>query len=212
MKRSTLKIMLAGMLALTSGEAIAESAPRHLYKTIVPPVPVDIPPGKILVQELFWFGCPDCYRLEPEIETWLKNKPTNIHFEWLAVMRDKANWKPLTHTFYALKQLGQDQNISLHGEVFDAIHMDGVKVQRAEDLIEFMVKQGLERDAYIKAINNQKVLQATTDASRLLEHYGADSVPALIVNGRYLTTESIAGNQKNMILALEQMIQTFQKK
>ena len=99
MKRTTLKILLSGTLILTSGVTLAEIKARPLFETIDPPVPVNIPPGKILVQELFWFGCPDCYRLEPEIEAWLKNKPANIHFEWLAVMRDKAHWKPLTHAF-----------------------------------------------------------------------------------------------------------------
>ena len=42
------------------------------FKRIANPQPTSTA-DKIEVLELFWYGCPHCYTLEPEIEAWLKN-------------------------------------------------------------------------------------------------------------------------------------------
>ena len=31
-------------------------------------------PDKVVVTELFWYGCPHCFRLEPYIEKWKKSE------------------------------------------------------------------------------------------------------------------------------------------
>ena len=48
------------------------------YRPIVPAQPTDAAPGKVEVVEVFWYGCPHCYALDPYIESWRKTKPAYI--------------------------------------------------------------------------------------------------------------------------------------
>ena len=68
--------------------------------------------------EVFWYGCPHCYALEPFIQSWMKNKPEYIQFVRVPVM-----WGPVhrahARLFYTLQALGRRD---LHQKVFDTIH------------------------------------------------------------------------------------------
>jgi len=35
---------------------------------------------KIEIVELFWYGCPHCYRLDPVVDQWVANKPDDVEF------------------------------------------------------------------------------------------------------------------------------------
>ena len=51
------------------------------YTTIVPAIPTQVPQGKVEVVEMFWYGCPHCYSLEPTIQRYLQTKPENVVFQ-----------------------------------------------------------------------------------------------------------------------------------
>ena len=42
------------------------------YTPIVPAQPTSVGPDKIEVVEVFWYGCPHCFDLEPFIQSWLQ--------------------------------------------------------------------------------------------------------------------------------------------
>ncbi|MCK4587775.1 MAG: hypothetical protein KAU29_10545, partial [Gammaproteobacteria bacterium] len=71
------------MLALvavttTTSFAATYNAGEH-YEVISPAQPTSSK-DKIEVVEMFWYGCPHCFRLEPFVERWLKRKPANVKF------------------------------------------------------------------------------------------------------------------------------------
>ena len=43
-------------------------------------IPTDNP-SKIEVTELFWYGCPHCYDLEPKLAAWVKALPKDVTFK-----------------------------------------------------------------------------------------------------------------------------------
>ena len=50
------------------------------YKVISPAVKTS-DSSKVVVTEVFWYGCPHCFRLEPYIEHWAKTIPDGVIFE-----------------------------------------------------------------------------------------------------------------------------------
>jgi thiol:disulfide interchange protein DsbA len=68
----------AGFLAMAL--AVAFAAPASAaeweegthYEKLETPVQTDSD-GKIEVAEVFWYGCPHCYRFKPLVEAWEKN-------------------------------------------------------------------------------------------------------------------------------------------
>ena len=47
------------------------------YTVVANPGTVQVP-GKIEVREFFWYGCPHCFKLEPHMQTWLRNIPKDV--------------------------------------------------------------------------------------------------------------------------------------
>ena len=70
---------LLGMMLMPAGTALAEFNEGIEYKRLAAPVATS-DPKKVEVVELFWYGCPHCYHLEPDMKKWLKNKPANVVF------------------------------------------------------------------------------------------------------------------------------------
>ncbi|MEW8494093.1 MAG: thiol:disulfide interchange protein DsbA/DsbL, partial [Candidatus Thiodiazotropha taylori] len=42
------------------------------YDPVDPPVATSVADGKVEVLEFFWYGCPHCYHMEPDLESWLE--------------------------------------------------------------------------------------------------------------------------------------------
>ena len=45
---------------------------------------------KIEVVELFWYGCPHCYDLEPEVQAWLERKPDYVELVRMPAIVESA--------------------------------------------------------------------------------------------------------------------------
>src|SRR5580704_756038 len=88
------------------------------YKVIAPAQPTDASPGKVEVIEMFWYGCPHCFALDPIIESWRKNKAPYIEFVRVPVMWGEAH-RAHARLFYTLQALGKLEE--LHAAVFNEI-------------------------------------------------------------------------------------------
>ncbi len=60
---------------------------------------------QIEVLEIFWYGCPHCYALEPYLKKWLKNKPEFVEFVQLPAVLNRS-WAFDARVFYTFVALG----------------------------------------------------------------------------------------------------------
>ena len=60
---------------------------------------------KVEVVEFFWYSCPHCYALDPELEAWVKKQGDNINFRRIPVAF-RESFVPQQKMFYALEALG----------------------------------------------------------------------------------------------------------
>lgn len=172
------------------------------YASLFQPQPVDTG-NKIEVRELFWYGCPHCYALEPFLEKWLKHLPPNVEFiRTPAVLQD--SWAPLARAYYTFKVLGVADK--LHSAVFRAIHEKGENLNDLNTLIAFAAKHGIDRKAFMNAYNSFAV-NADMRRSKVMDvRYGIEGVPSIIVDGRYRTTAGMAGGQEDMLKVVDFLI------
>ena len=94
---------------------------------------------KIEVLEFFWYGCPSCYKLHPQIKLWQKKIPKDVSLKYIPTIFRK-NWTPATKTFYTLEILGDKNN--LHDKIYDAIHIEKIDLSNEEILFSWIEKQG----------------------------------------------------------------------
>jgi protein dithiol oxidoreductase (disulfide-forming) len=173
------------------------------YRVISPAQPTDAPPGQVEVIEVFWYGCPHCYALEPYLESWLKSKPSYVDFVRVPVMWAEPH-RAHARLFYTLQALGKvDQ---LHAKVFDDIHQKGDPLYVANnpaatlaEQVKFAEANGISATAFTNAFNSFAVQADLQKADQLDRSYRIDSVPTIVIDGKYETDVEQAGGEAQLI-------------
>jgi len=173
------------------------------YRPLVPAQPTDAPPGKVEVVEVFWYGCPHCYALDPYIESWRKTKPAYIEFR-----RVPVTWQPVHQSharlFYTLEALGKED--AVHNAVFAEMHdkknymfMQGDDKETLASQVAFAKAHGISEADFTGAWNSFTVQTSMQKADELVHRYHVDGVPLLVINGKYVTDVNMAGSQANVM-------------
>jgi thiol:disulfide interchange protein DsbA len=188
-----------------SGSLQAKVVAGKEYMVLSPVQATEVGAGKIEVLEFFWYGCPHCHELEPHLNKWTKKLPKDAEFRRLpAVFR--TSWEPGARAFYALEALGELERF--HGPLFEAIHVDRV-VQNPGDekaMTDWLVKKGVDAKKYADALNSFSVQTKVKRAQQIVQGYRIQGVPAMAIDGRYLTSVSLAGSHDAMFAALDELI------
>ncbi|MDT8363279.1 MAG: thiol:disulfide interchange protein DsbA/DsbL [Nitrosomonas sp.] len=158
---------------------------------------------KIEVIEFFWYGCPHCNDLHPHLKNWLENKPEDVNFRYVpAIFR--ANWMPAAKTFYAMESL--DLTKQLNDKLYHAIHRDKIDLSKEPTLFAWIEKQGIERSKFVNAYNSFTVQNQASRAAQMTKQYQVTGVPALVVNGTYLTSGRLSGTPQDTITVLNYLL------
>ena len=172
------------------------------WDPIDPPIPTTDSNGKVEVLEFFWYGCPHCYDLEPEMEEWLKNQGDNVEFR-LVPSPLNPSWAIHAQFFYAAEALGVMDK--LHMPLFEAMHKQRRKLFDKESLIEFAVEQGVDRKAFTDAWKSFGVFVKVQQARKLGKRSQLTGVPAVVINGKYKTSASLAGSHQKMFAVMDEL-------
>lgn len=196
------KIAQAGLAILLFSCAALLRAESAGYETLTPPQPTQHA-DKIEVIEFFWYGCPHCYSFEPELASWLKTLPGNVEFIRQPAVFNEL-WGKHAKAYFVAEALGVVDKV--HADLFDAVQNKKEKLDTEEALAKFFSDHGVDEakfhEAYQSFVVDAKMRQAPVIASR----YGITGVPAVIVNGKYLTNGPLAGSHKKMIDIMNQLI------
>jgi thiol:disulfide interchange protein DsbA len=181
------------------------------YTRLVPAQPTNVPPGQVEVLEFFWYGCPHCYALDPQVESWRKSKPAYVTFSRVPVMWSEGH-RSTARLYYALESMGKlDQ---LHGEVFKEIHVNGNPLIAADpndaagaERIQssFLKKLGISDDAFKQAYHSFAVETDLQRADQLGLRYRIAGVPTFVVNGKYVADVSSAGSPERLMSLVEDL-------
>jgi thiol:disulfide interchange protein DsbA len=192
--------LIAG--ALMSVAAAATHADELGYELIDPAQNTSVEAGQVEVIEFFWYGCPHCYRLEPSMQAWLEEKPENVVFKRVAPPLNK-NWENHARAFYAAEALGVTEK--LHQPLFDALHKDKKRLFDKDDLADFAAEQGIDRDKFRKTMDSFAVSGQLNRATQLARAYRLGGVPAVVVDGKYKTSGTLAGTYPRMVEIIDEL-------
>lgn len=189
-------------LSLACSVAQAEVVAGRDYSMINPAQPV-LSGKKIEVIEFFWYGCPHCNDLHPHLKAWLKKLPKDVEFRYLpAVFRD--SWAPGAKLHYALEAIGELPR--LHEQVYEATHLDNLDFSNDQVLFDWMAKRGVDRAKFADAYNSFAMQAKVAKSIQMSRDYQLKGVPALVVDGKYLTSGSFAGSPQAMFQVVDELI------
>jgi thiol:disulfide interchange protein DsbA len=210
-QRATLSLLGLTLLAITAFASISlasaqapASGPRLKFEYELLPQPQPVTTGdRIEVVEFFWYGCPHCNNLQPPLEAWLKRKPADVELRRVpAVFRE--SWIPHARLYYTLEALGELPR--LHQSVYRVIHFEKESLTTANATAEWALRQGIEPAKWTAAYNSPEVEKKVQDSRNLTKLYAVPGTPALVVDGRYLTSSSMAESMPGVITILDGLI------
>ena len=212
MKRRDFSIQLAatGLGAVWAGSAAAQGGPvegTH-YTKLAQPVAVSVPAGKIEVVEFFSYGCPHCFALEPTLEAWAKRLPNDVVFKRVPVGFN-ALYENYQKIYYALEAMGQVD--AMHHKVFNAIHQQRQRLDKEADIAAFMTANGVDGNKFLEQYKSFSVQAKAKQAQQLSQAYKIDGVPAMGVQGRYITSGSQAGSNERALAVTNALVQSVRK-
>lgn len=151
---------------------------------------------QVEVLELFWYGCPHCFDLEPYIEAWLQNKPEAAEYVRLpAIFRD--SWALHARAYYTFEALGIVDQV--HKDFFDEIHRRRSRIVSFDQLVNFAGRHGVDAKEFKDAFESFAVDSKLRHARNMTNRYEATGVPTIIVDGKYRATVSSAGGQQQLM-------------
>ena len=172
------------------------------YVELSPHQPVQTQ-GKVEVMEFFWYGCPHCYQLEPELHDWVKKLPKDVAFKRQpAVLND--SWLPLTRAYYAMEALGVADR--LHTAVFRAVHEQRLNLNDPQAFFDWAAKQGVDRKKLASVYNSFTVNAKAARAKQLTARYKITGVPGFVVNGKYQTSAYLTGGHRQLFKTLDELV------
>lgn len=195
-----------------AGAARAQEAVRARqnieYRLVEPPQPTETG-GTIEVIDFFWYGCPHCNDLQPALEDWLKRKPPDVTLRRIpALLRD--SWAPHARIFYTLELLKEVER--LHLKVYHSYHVEELHMAKPDVMEQWAVRNGIDRRRWVDAYFSPEVDGRLARAKRATQVYTVEGTPSLVVDGRYLTSGSMAPSLKGMIPVLEELIQIVRQR
>ena len=194
-----IKRWLTGLALLMVVSTTASAQTAFVVDTdyqLISPAVKTTQPDKVVVTEIFWYGCPHCFRFEPYVERWASGLPDGVVFEQVPSSLN-PRWTVLARAYYAFKMMGAHEQT--HKALFDAIHLKRQRLGSLDSLAEFAAGLGLYEKVFRENYSSFPVDTQIRKNIQKEKRYGHRGVPAVIVNGRYLVSASSAGSNERMI-------------
>lgn len=166
--------------------------------------------NKIEVMELFWYGCIHCYQMDPLLNEWVKKLPKDVYFKRVPAI-PRPEWAPMARAFYAMETLGVSEK--LHTPIFDAVHKEKTLNPADEKaILEWVtLKSGLDRKKVEEAFNSFSMNASLNRAAQMFRAAGATGVPSLVIDGKYITSSTMAGGNNEALKLADDIIANIRK-
>ena len=200
-----LLLLLLASFNVQATEIVEGATEGVHYQVIKPAQPTAAPAGKVEVLELFWYGCPHCFRFEPYIKGWLKNKSDNIVFRRVPAMLS-PKWESHARAYYAAEVMGVLDKF--HEPLFIALHVEKKRIFKEQDILDFAQRQGIDRTKFEQTYKSFAVSAKVQQSKKLTDAFNITGVPSVVVNGKYLTSASHAGSFEGLVVLMNQLAES----
>jgi protein dithiol oxidoreductase (disulfide-forming) len=80
----------------------------------------------------------------------------------------------------------------MHPRILNAVHVEHKRLMQDEPIIDWVGKNGIDRDEFMNAWKSFSVTTKLARLPRTIQSYTVETAPTLVVNGRYLTSPAMA--------------------
>jgi len=207
------RCLSAALLALTAFACSAQDATQYAegkqYKK-VREVQAPADPKRITVEEFFWYGCPHCYALDPQISAWAKKLPGDAGFTRVPNTLGRPQGVLHAKAYYTAEALNVLDK--MHPALFEAMHQKNLPLENEGQIAGvFNHATGLMPDVFSGTFRGFGVVARFRKSEQLSKDYGITSVPVVVVGGKYTTSATMAGGNEQMLKVADFLITKVRK-
>lgn len=180
------------------------------YKVLSKPFPTEVANGEIEVREYFLYTCPHCFKAEKKIIPWKKGLAENVKFiPTPAIFRQSQEL--LARGYYVAKGLGVLDKT--HMALFNRFHVEGKPVKTMDQMAAFFKSHGVDNKTFEAANKSPLIINQLKKASQSIIAYQVTGVPAFIVNGKYMTSGTMAqgGGYAKVLQIIDHLVEKEQQ-
>ena len=153
------------------------------YTVVANPGKTVAPKGKIEVREFFWYGCPHCFKLEPHMQTWLKQIPKDVYFLRTPAAMNPV-WEQGARGYFVSEALGVRKKT--HIPLFHTIHDGRQQIFDQASQAKFFARYGVPEQKFNSMFNSFPITAKVAESNKLAQQYQLTGVPAVVVAGKYV--------------------------
>ena len=153
---------------------------------------------QIQVTEVFWYGCPHCYKFDAYIDRWLARKPADVNFQRLPTSLGRPVGLMHSKAFFAAQDLGVFKEF--HPLFFQAMHEQRMPMDSPAAIGSIFERVGIATPEFDNSFNGFAVDSQVRKAESLIRDFGITSVPSVVIGGRYWTNATVAGGSYDKML------------
>jgi thiol:disulfide interchange protein DsbA len=157
------------------------------------------------VTQFFSYQCPHCDKFEKPHAAWAAKLPAGVKAERAAVSIGHAGWVPAAQAFYALTAMKKVPEID--DALFGAIHRQRLGLTDEAGIAAWVAKQGIDRAEFEKMTRSFSVQLQVRRADELSRRIRLPSVPAILVDGRYLVPIKDDGDFRDQLALVDVLIE-----
>lgn len=176
------------------------------YSRIEPALPYAPQAGKVEVVEVFGYTCPHCASLEPLIDEWRAKQQADVSFQYLPAAFG-GFWTPYARAFFTAETMGLVDKT--HEAMFKAVHIERTLPPSAEagpQIAQWYGSQGADADTFASTMDSFAVNAKIKRSQQLLQHWGIDGTPTMVVNGKYRVGATAAGGPNGMLHTVDWLV------
>lgn len=175
------------------------------YTVLKVPMVVPQEPGKVRLDEFFWYACPHCYSFKQPFDLWLvKREDVRVAKHAIPLGHE---WFPMSKAYYTMVVVG-GFDVFLDKAFFDTWHKERKNINKIEDMLKVVekVKGAQYAEKFKKEFDSEKVRQLVDKTKGMADALGINSTPSVIVGGKYLVTSDVAKTSERMVKVIEFLV------
>ena len=95
---------------------------------------------------------------------------------------------------------------AMQQKVFNAVHLERQRLDKPEEISAFMTKNGVDAKRFMSIFTSFSTRAKVQQANQLMDAYGVNSVPMLVVGGTYETSPSMAKGAERTTAVVEHLV------
>jgi protein dithiol oxidoreductase (disulfide-forming) len=202
--------ILAGALLWSLAATAMAAAPvegKDYVRLSTPPTAAD--QQQIVVTEFFSYQCPHCYSFSKPFAAWQRSLPADVTVERVPVAFGRAAWEPSARAYLALSQMKVLDRTD--DALFDAIHRQGIRLDNDAAMIRWAGTQGISAKDFEAQYRSFGVATKMKSADLKSRAFQIPSIPAIVVDGRYLVTVVDNGGFSGQLAVVSELVNLARK-